>query len=403
LILRGSPDPRLVVDPGEDWERCVEELVGLCGGDVPAYLLKWHYDLALRLAVQRAPRHCFLLGFHMYQWPDGNSVQKRWIAVFKECHRTKNVFRSFEEGQVHFVPVMGQTITSASPGTTTTVTSPATWDNGCNSVEVVAGGSRGAIGAGTTTSGGGGGGAYTKIRNMPIAVPGTTQYFARPGAGSTVTNGAPGGDSWLTQSTVTSGTAFPVSSESGCGARASTGSAAATSAVGAIGGASSLAYASTAGTSSTATAGGTGGAAGASNASGGGGGGAGGPHGTSAAPGTGPSAGSAGDNGSGGSGGAAGSPGGTGGTDVDLGMGGNAVGSGGGGGGGNASASTGGAGGNYGGSGGGGGRSTGVGGNGAPGVVIASWRIKAEDVGFHQWPASVELIPLVTRMIPGAW
>lgn len=275
--------------------------------------------------------------------------------------------RKFNEADVQAVPVLASTVITASPGTTQTITSDATWDNSsANSVEVIGAGARGAHGASTSTSGGGGGGgAYTQQTNVTIPTPGTTPMYVRVG-GTTATDGTAGGDSWWTLTSP--GTSYP-GSGTAVGARGGAALVSATTATGGVGGGSSTAYPNTA---TAKTSGGNGGTAGALSTSGGGGGGAAGVSGAGVSAGSGPSAGGAGNAGAGGggTGGAVGSPGSVGGTGTNID---GVVGSGGGGGGGNASPSTGGAGGLYGGGGGGGGRSTGTGGQGRQGVIVLTW------------------------------
>lgn len=279
--------------------------------------------------------------------------------------------RRFNEADVASQMVLAQTVITSNVGTTQTITSDATWTNNVNnSVECIGGGAHGARGASTSTSGaGGGGGAYSKIVNVTITTPGTTQYYVQVGKGGTWNTTAPdpAGDSWWTLTSP--GTSFP-SSGTAVGAKAGATLAALTTTTGGAGGGAGSAYASPA-TNSVKATGGSGGTAGASATAGGGGGGAAGTN-SSASAGTGPSAGTAGNNatGGGGTGGSAGSPGGVGGngTNID-----GTRGSGGGGGGGNAGPSTGGNGGLYGGGGGGGGRSNGAGGSGAQGIVVLTW------------------------------
>lgn len=278
--------------------------------------------------------------------------------------------------EIKYWPVMGQSVFTSTPGSTTTVTSDATWSNWNNTVECIGAGSVAAIGASSTTSGGGGGGgAYTKIFNMQIANPGTTQFFVRPGAVPAAAGTA--GDAWLTQTAP--GTTFPAAAQVGLGARGATPIASTTTATGSNGGAGASFYANPS-TGALHTSGGKGGNAGAANSRGGAGGGAGGEDGDGISPADSTSAaqpGGAGDAGI--DGGGAGGPAGNGaGANGSPGKNINSivpVGSGGGGGGGNAAGSTGGAGGLYGAGGGGGGRNTGTAGAGAQGVVVASWQM----------------------------
>src|SRR5262245_47153121 len=138
--------------------------------------------------------------------------------------------------------VAAQTVITSSPGTTQTITSDATWVQAGSLIEVIGGGASGAHGASTSTSGGGGGGgAYSKIIDVPITTPGTTQYFARVGAGGGATDGAAGGDSWWTLTSP--GTSFPASGTA-VGAKGGAALASSTSATGGTGGASGSAYTS---------------------------------------------------------------------------------------------------------------------------------------------------------------
>ncbi len=275
--------------------------------------------------------------------------------------------RKFNEADVKAFPVLASTVITSSPGSTQTITSDGTWNNASNSIEVIGAGARGAIGASTATSGGGGGGgAYTRMLNVSITTPGTTQYFAQVG-GTTATNGSAGGDSWWTLTSP--GTSYPSLGQTAVGAKGGAALASATSATGSAGGATSSSYPQ--GGGELARAGGTGGNAAASASAGGGGGGAAGQVAGASGSGTAGGAGNGAASG-GGTAGTAGSPGGAGGAGTNIQTGPNA-GSGGGGGGGNAGPSTGGAGGNYGGGGGGGGRSNGVGGQGAQGVIVLTW------------------------------
>lgn len=275
--------------------------------------------------------------------------------------------RKFNEADVKAFPVLASTVITSSPGSTQTITSDGTWNNASNSIEVIGAGARGAHGASTATSGGGGGGgAYTRMLNISITTPGTTQYFAQVG-GTTATDGTAGGDSWWTLSSP--GTSFPTLGQTAVGAKGGLALASATSATGSGGGSASSSYPQ--GSTELARAGGTGGNAGASATAGGGGGGAAGQVAGANGSGTTGGAGNSATSG-GGTAGTAGSPGGAGGAGTNIQTGPNA-GSGGGGGGGNAGPSTGGAGGLYGGGGGGGGRSNGVGGQGAQGVIVLTW------------------------------
>jgi len=292
--------------------------------------------------------------------PDSNgnlgNFNNYWFLLFREG------------GRVSYTPVLNQTVITSSPGTTQTITSDSTWSNTVNIVEAIGAGTDAAKGAGNGSSGaGGGGGAYTSIKNMQFATPGTTQAFVRVGADSAPAGTV--GDSWLTQTSP--GTTYPVSAQVGLGAKGATPLASTTTTTSGAGGASASAYTNPA-TDAITTSGGASGAAGGTGASGGGGGGAGGDDATGGAGGAGPGAGGSGNNGidGGGAGGSAGNPGTPGGDGLNI----NRVqGSGGGGGGANALGGTGGAGGLYGGGGGGGGRATGTAGVGKQGIVVLSW------------------------------
>src|ERR1043165_2336103 len=220
---------------------------------------------------------------HPVQWarlPEFD-VGVLFIQEKRECgHQNWWHFAVRIGDEIKHWPVMGQTVVTSSPGTTQTVTSDATFNPNCNTVEAIGAGSVAAIGASTSTSGGGGGGgAYSRIFNMSCATPGTTQFFVRPGAVPAAAGTA--GDSWLTQTAP--GTSFPGSAQIGVGGRGAAAIASNTTSTGSGGGAKASAYTSPA-TGAITSSGGTGGNAGAANNLGGAGGGAGGQDGDGVTP-----------------------------------------------------------------------------------------------------------------------
>ena len=191
-----------------------------------------------------------------------DNTENRWFLLF----------RRLGEDQVHFVPVLSQTIITSSPGSNQTITSDATWNNNSNSVEVLAGGGGGTSGA-VANRWAGGAGAYTKIVNFQFATPGTTQATLQVGVGGAavaagVTTGNPGGDSWFNN------TVYPTTG-TGAGAKAGLGG---TSTAAGAGGLASGAYDNPSANAVTSS-GGSGSGGSATQ----GGGGAGGPHGAGSA------------------------------------------------------------------------------------------------------------------------
>lgn len=245
-------------------------------------------------------------------------------------------------------------ITSLSGANQTDVV-PLDWNNGNNSIEVIAsGGSGSANGITNDGAGGGGGGAYSKAVNVSLGA--TADFFLNDGgsfrnaSAGTNLNGFAGSDAWYNGATFGTASVAAVGGNGG-------------NAIGAAGGDAAS------GTGSTKTSGGNGGTGASSSASGGGG--AGGPNGdgvsSSNASGGTNTAGGSGDAGSGGAGGAVGGGNGGDGTEFD-----GLRGSGGGGGG---ADTPGGDGGLYG-AGGGGAQRDALGatsGNGAQGVIFITY------------------------------